>query len=139
MRDRIAAARPETWREHLHEIIFEADTPAGKSFDIGLLIAIAASVLVVTLDSVDQLQDDFHGPLSVAEWVFTIGFTIEYLLRLVCVRNPLRYAVSFFGIVDLLSILPTYVSLLYPGTESLLVIRSLRLLRVSGSSSWPGS
>lgn len=130
MRDRIAAARPETWREHLHEIIFEADTPAGKAFDVALLIAIAASVLTVTLDSVDQFQEDFHGPLSIAEWVFTIGFTIEYVLRLVCVRNPLRYAVSFFGIVDLLSILPTYVSLLYPGTESLLVIRSLRMLRV---------
>ncbi len=130
MRDRIAADRPETWREHLHELIFEADTPTGKMFDIGLLMAIAASVAVVTLDSVDQFRDDHHTLLVTAEWVLTIAFTIEYVLRIMCVRNPLRYVFSFFGLVDLLSIVPTYVSLFVPGTESLVVIRSLRLLRV---------
>ncbi len=130
MRDRIAAARPESWREQLHEIIFEADTRAGKIFDVSLLVAIVASVFVVTVDSVDHIREDHHALLVSAEWILTIGFTIEYVLRLVCVRNPFRYALSFFGIVDLLSILPTYVSLFIPGTESLLVIRSLRLLRV---------
>lgn len=130
MREDIAAARPETWREHLHEIIFEADTTLGKSFDVMLIVSIVASVIVVTLDSVDQFRADHHTLLVAAEWVLTIGFTIEYVLRLVCVRNPLRYAFSFFGLVDLLSIIPTYVSLVIPGTESLLVIRSLRLLRV---------
>lgn len=130
MRDDIAAARPETWREHLHEIIFEADTTLGKTFDVMLIVSIVASVIVVTLDSVDQFREDHHALLVASEWVLTIGFTIEYVLRLICVRNPLRYAFSFFGLVDLLSIIPTYVSLVIPGTESLLVIRSLRLLRV---------
>ncbi|MDH3582684.1 MAG: ion transporter [Phycisphaerae bacterium] len=120
------------WRRRLHEIIFEADTPAGKAFDILLLVAILLSVLVVLLDSVEGIRRVYHTPLVVAEWVFTILFTIEYILRLVCVRRPVGYAVSFFGIVDLLAIIPTYLTLLpfASGTQSLMVIRAIRLLRL---------
>jgi voltage-gated potassium channel len=117
-------------RARLHEIIFEADTPLGKAFDVLLLVAIVLSVLAVLLESVSTVQDRHKSLLYGIEWVFTILFTIEYLLRLICVRRPSRYALSFFGIVDLLSILPTYLSLVVAGTQSLLVIRVLRLLRV---------
>jgi voltage-gated potassium channel len=118
------------WRRRLHEVIFEADTPAGRAFDVALLAAIVLSILVVSLESIATTRAQ-HGPLlRGAEWVLTILFTIEYVLRLVSVRRPLLYARSFFGVVDLLAILPTYLSLLFPGTEALVVIRSLRLLRV---------
>jgi len=118
------------WRERLHEIIFEADTPAGKAFDVALLVAIFLSILAVMLESVADVRERYGAPLRAAEWFFTTLFTIEYVLRLISVRRPLRYATSFFGIVDLLAILPTYLSLFVAGTQSLLVIRSLRLLRV---------
>lgn len=114
----------------LHEIIFEADTPAGKTFDVGLLIFILASVLVVLLESVPVLHDRYLQTFVVLEWIFTIAFTIEYLLRLYCVLKPLKYATSFFGIIDLLAILPTYLSIFVAGTQGLIVIRGLRLLRV---------
>ena len=117
-------------KERLHEIIFEADTPAGKVFDISLLVLIAASVLVVMLESVDPLQQRYSKIFTYLEWAFTIVFTIEYILRLYCVYRPIKYATSFFGIVDLLSILPTYLSLFVQGTHYLIVIRGLRLLRV---------
>jgi voltage-gated potassium channel len=118
------------WRELLYVIIFEADTPAGKAFDVALLIAILASVLAVMLESVAAV-DRLYGPgLRVAEWVFTVLFTIEYVVRLVIVPRHLRYARSFFGVVDLLAVLPTYVSLFIPGSQSLLVIRALRLVRI---------
>jgi voltage-gated potassium channel len=125
-----APAQLSPWREKIHEIIFEADTPLGKLFDVTLLIVIAASVLAVSLESVDSIQDDIGPWLRVAEWVFTGLFTVEYVLRLICVRSPLRYARSFFGVVDVLAILPSYLSLVFPGSQSLLVIRALRLLRV---------
>jgi len=118
------------WRHQLHEVIFEADTPAGKAFDVALLVAILLSVLAVLLESVAAIQAVYGFPLLVVEWFFTALFTVEYILRLLCVRRPLRYAVSFFGIVDLLAVLPTYLSLFVSGTQSLLVIRALRLLRV---------
>jgi voltage-gated potassium channel len=118
------------WREHLHEIIFEADTPLGKAFDVALLLAIFLSILAVMLESVAAIREQHGAVLRAAEWFFTILFTIEYVLRLISVRRPLRYATSFLGIVDLLSILPTYLSLFVAGTQSLLVIRSLRLLRI---------
>jgi voltage-gated potassium channel len=118
------------WRERLRVIIFEADTPAGKAFDVSLLVAIVASVAAVMLDSVAPIRAEYGHALDVAEWVFTVLFTIEYLLRLVSVPNPWHYARSFFGVVDLLAILPTYLSLLVPGAEHLLVIRALRLLRI---------
>lgn len=118
------------WRSKLHEVIFEADTPAGKAFDVALLVAILASVLVVVLESVPSVRAGQGRTLWVAEWVFTILFTAEYLLRLVAVRRPIRYARSFFGIVDLLAVLPTYLSVLLPGAQAFLVVRALRLLRV---------
>lgn len=118
------------WRDHLHEIIFEADTPKGKAFDVGLMICIVLSVVAVVLESVAGLRARFGIYLRTMEWVFTLLFTAEYLLRLVSIRRPLAYAGSFFGIVDLLAILPTYLSLVVTGTQSLLVIRALRLLRV---------
>ena len=118
------------WRIRLYDIIFEADTAAGKLFDVGLLVAILLSVLAVMLESVAAVRSD-HGPLlRTCEWGFTILFTIEYGLRLICVPRAWRYARSFFGVVDLLAILPTYLSLLIPGAQSLLVIRALRLLRI---------
>lgn len=118
------------WRQRLHAIIFEADTPAGKAFDIVLLISIVTSVVVVLLDSVSALNQRYGALFFALEWGFTILFTVEYLLRLICVRRPLAYVGTFFGIVDLLAILPTYLSLLVPGTQYLLVVRVLRLLRI---------
>jgi len=119
-----------SWRYQLHEIIFEADTPAGKAFDVALLVAIGASTLCVMLESVESVRARFGTELLWAEWGFTLLFTAEYLLRLLVVERPAAYARSFFGIVDLLAIIPTYVSVLLPGTQSLLVIRTLRLLRI---------
>jgi voltage-gated potassium channel len=118
------------WRQRAFTIIFEADTPVGKAFDVALLVAIIASVVAVMLESVQWISSEYRFALRVTEWVFTILFSCEYVLRLACVPRATRYARSFFGIVDLLSIAPTYLSLLIPGTHSLLVIRSLRLLRV---------
>jgi len=127
--------KPETpyrshWRQRLHEIIFEADTPAGKTFDILLIASILGSVAAVMLDSVAAIRASYGPLLTAAEWFFTLLFSIEYLLRLACVGKPLRYARSFYGIVDLLAILPTYLSLLLPGSHYLLVIRILRILRI---------
>lgn len=117
-------------RAKLHEIIFEADTPAGKLFDVILLVTIVLSVLAAMLESVGEIQSRYGKILYGLEWFFTILFTIEYLFRLGCVLRPLKYATSFFGIVDLMAILPTYLSLFIAGTQSLLVIRVLRLLRI---------
>lgn len=118
-------------REKIHEIIFEADTPTGKLFDVILLILIAASVLIVMLESVDYINVKYRKVFFVLEWVFTVIFTLEYLLRLYSVYRPARYAGSFFGIVDLLAILPAYLSLfVVAGAQSLLVIRAFRLIRI---------
>jgi voltage-gated potassium channel len=117
-------------RERIHEIIFGADTPAGKAFDVSLMALIIASVLAVILESVASIREDFGPWLRAFEWFVTVVFTAEYVLRLYCVDKRRRYARSFFGIVDLLAILPTYLSLIFPGVQSLLVIRALRLLRV---------
>jgi voltage-gated potassium channel len=118
------------FRTRLHEIIFEADTPAGRLFDLLLLFAILSSVIVVLLESVASVRAQAGATLYALEWGFTILFTIEYLLRLATVRRPLSYAKSTLGIIDLLAILPSYISLVFPGGHSLLVIRLLRLLRV---------
>jgi voltage-gated potassium channel len=118
------------WRERLHEIIFEAETPAGKAFDVALLVCIVASVATVLLESVSSIRAQYGPILRALEWIFTILFTVEYILRLATVGRPLRYALSFFGIVDLLAIVPTYLSVLIPGAQSLIVIRALRLLRI---------
>ena len=118
------------WRQVLFEIIFEAETPEGKWFDIVLIICISLSVLAVMLDSVSSVRERYGRFLYAIEWFFTILFTIEYILRLICVRKPTRYAASFFGIVDLLAILPTYTSIFFFGSRHLAVIRILRVLRI---------
>ena len=130
MSEQSAAGDRADWRERLRVIIFEADTVAGKAFDIGLIVAIFASVGAVMLESVDSIRSDYGGALLALEWALTLLFTLEYLARLICVGDPARYARSFFGLVDLASILPTYLSLVVPGARSLLVIRALRLLRI---------
>lgn len=117
-------------RAAIHEVIFEADTPAGRTFDIALLVAILASMLSVMLESVASIREQYGQALRITEWILTVLFTIEYLLRLYSVLRPLAYARSFFGIVDLLSILPTYLTLFLEGSHTLVVIRGLRLLRV---------
>ena len=118
------------WRNTLYVIIFEAESPAGKLFDEILILAILLSIIVVMLDSVSSIAVRYGDLFYTLEWIFTILFTVEYFLRLICVGRPSRYATSFFGIIDLLAILPTYLSLMLPGSQYLLVIRSLRLLRV---------
>jgi voltage-gated potassium channel len=118
------------WRARMRVVIFEADTPTGKIFDVLLLGAIGLSMIAVMLESVNSIEVRYGSRLRATEWGFTLLFTVEYALRLACVERPLRYARSFFGIVDLLAILPTYLSLVIPGSQSLLVIRSLRLLRI---------
>ena len=121
---------PPGLRRRMYDVIFEADTPAGRRFDIALVGAIMLSILVVVLDSVPQLHFGYGWVLNRLEWGFTLLFTLEYIARLICVRRPWRYAVSFYGAIDLLSVVPTYFSLLVPGTELLIDIRILRLLRV---------
>lgn len=121
---------PERWSRRLHEIVFEADTPEGRAFDLVLMVAIVLSVVAVALESVPSIAQEWGGPLRVAEWIFTVVFTVEYILRLLCLRHPWRYVRSFYGVVDLASTLPTWLSLFLPGAQTLLVIRTLRLLRV---------
>jgi voltage-gated potassium channel len=117
-------------KEKLYIIIFQADTPAGKWFDVMLIVCILLSVIAVMLDSVNSVNRTHSTLLYSVEWFFTVLFTIEYILRLACVRTPMKYATSFFGIVDLLSVLPTYLSLVIPGSQYLIVIRVLRVLRI---------
>ena len=124
------STRLSGWRERLHVVIFEADTPAGKRFDVALLWAILLSVAAVLAESVESVRTTWGEELRVAEFVFTALFTLEYILRLLAVRRPLKYAWSFYGWVDLLSILPTFVEVLVPGAASLRIVRMLRLLRV---------
>jgi len=119
------------WRGRLFDIIFETDTHRGaRAFDLVLIVIILASVIVVMLDSVETIAASHHQLLYVLEWIFTVLFTIEYAARLASVQSKRRYALSFFGIIDLLAIIPTYLSLLLPGSEYLAIIRVLRVLRV---------
>ncbi len=120
----------QNWQSRLHEIIFEAETPSGKLFDVLLIISIICSVLIVMCDSVASWQVSYGKMFFIAEWAFTILFSIEYLLRLSCIGRPLKYSTSFFGIVDLLAILPSYLALVLPASKYFLVIRVLRILRV---------
>ncbi len=117
-------------RDTLYAIIFESDSPSGKWFDMILIISIILSVMAVMLDSVRTINERYGNALYIIEWFFTLLFTVEYILRLLCIGKPHRYAISFFGIVDLLAILPTYASLVMPGSQYLIVIRILRILRV---------
>jgi voltage-gated potassium channel len=125
-----ARAADPSLRDRLHQVVFEADTRAGRLFDSVLLVLIVASVAVVALESSPAVRVRMGASLVLLEWIFTALFTIEYVVRLYSVERPLRYATSFYGVVDLLAIIPTYVSLAIPGAQSLLVIRILRLLRI---------
>ena len=120
----------KTLKEKVHSVIFEAETSKGHIFDMFLLCMIIGSVAAVMIESVDSVKEKYGTLLLVLEWVFTIVFSIEYIVRLWVVKRPKAYAKSFFGVVDLLSCLPTYIGLFFPGTHSLLVIRILRLLRM---------
>ena len=117
-------------KRRIHEVIFEADTSAGKNFDIALIVCIILSVMVVMLDSIASIQVKHESMLKALEWTFTILFSIEYILRLYSIGRPMRYALSFYGIVDLLAVIPTYLSLIVGGGQYFAVIRILRLLRV---------
>jgi voltage-gated potassium channel len=123
--------RPEGgWRLRAHMVIFESETRAGRLFDLLLIVTVLASVAVIILDSVKSITEGHDTLFNVLEWGFTLLFTVEYVLRLACVRHPLRYATSFFGIVDLLSVLPTYFVFFVPEVNSLINVRLLRLLRI---------
>ena len=117
-------------RHRLHEIIYEADTRAGKIFDVVLLIAILASIVLVMLESVRSFDAKYHYFLDISEWVITILFSIEYIIRIFSIKKPLKYIFSFYGIIDLLSTIPKYLSLILVGSHNLAALRALRLLRV---------
>lgn len=117
-------------RDRIHEVIFEADTPTGKRFDIALMILIVLSVIVVMLESSEEWEAKYSSLFFVLEWIFTIVFTIEYILRLTVTIRPMKYALSFYGIIDLIAILPSYLSFFLVGTQYFVIIRILRLLRV---------
>lgn len=119
-----------SWKEKLHEVIYEADTKEGKLFDIILLIAIIASILVVILESVKSFDAKYHDFLNISEWIITILFSIEYILRIISIKKPLKYIFSFYGVIDFLSTIPKYLSFILVGTHSLVALRALRLLRV---------
>ncbi len=121
---------PEKIRRRLHEIIYEADTPEGKLFDILLLFLIIISIVAVMLESVAGIKFKYGNTLEIIEWILTIFFTLEYIGRIISVRRPLKYILSFYGIIDLLATLPSYIDLLFPGLHFLLSLRAVRLLRV---------
>ena len=120
----------KNWKEKVHEVIYEADTPAGKLFDVILLLVILLSILLVMLESIESIGTKYAYILNVAEWVITILFSIEYIARIISVEKPKTYVFSFYGIIDLLSTIPKYISLFVLGTHSLVALRALRLLRV---------
>ena len=114
----------------MHEIIYETDTRGGKIFDLVLLILILSSVVLVALESVDWINEKYHNQLKMAEWIITIVFSVEYVLRIISVKKPFKYIFSFYGIIDFISTIPMYISLFFVGIQSLLALRALRLLRV---------
>lgn len=126
----MSGAKKATWQDKLHEIIYEADTPAGKLFDVVLLIFILASILLVMLESVNSIDAKYHDLLNIGEWAVTILFSFEYIARIVAVKKPWKYITSFYGVIDLLSTIPKYLSLIFAGTHALVALRALRLLRV---------
>lgn len=126
-----ALVKPQArWRKNIHDIIYEADTPQGKVFDVVLLILILLSVIFVMIESVRGLPIEIYDYLYIGEWVITIFFTIEYILRIISVRKPFGYIFSFYGIIDFLSTIPLYLSFILVGSNYLLTVRALRLLRV---------
>lgn len=126
----MAEEKTRSWQARLHDIIYESNTVGGKAFDVSLLVLIVTSIAVVMLDSVERWHRLYGDTFVIVEWTFTILFTIEYFLRLICIKRPLRYVTSFLGIIDLVAIIPSYLSIFFIGAQSLLVFRVLRLLRV---------
>ncbi|CAM1353897.1 ion transporter [Tenacibaculum insulae] len=120
----------KNWKDKLHEIIYEADTPSGKLFDIVLLLSILTSILLVMLESVDSINSKYGTFLNIAEWIITILFTIEYFARIVSIKKPLKYVFSFYGIIDFLSTIPKYLLLFFGSFHSLIAFRALRLMRI---------
>lgn len=118
------------WRQRLHTVIFEADTRAGRAFDVSLIVCILASVAVVIAESIASVDARWHRELFAAEIAFTLLFTVEYILRLLAVRRPLAYACSLLGVIDLLAVAPTWLALVVPGAQFFLTVRVLRLLRI---------
>ena len=118
------------WRNQLHEIIYEADTPVGKFFDLSLLVVILLSIVLVMLESIEPIGTKYGLIFNILEWIITMLFSLEYIARIVCVKKPRAYIFSFYGMVDFLSTVPKYISLFVVGTNSLLALRALRLLRV---------
>ncbi len=118
------------WRNRLHGVIYESNTTAGKVFDVSLLVLILASILVVIFDSIESYRLQYGTLFTNLEWAFTILFTIEYILRLISIERPWKYVFSFLGIIDLLAIIPGYLSIFFAGAQSLLVFRALRLMRI---------
>jgi len=118
------------WRHRLHEIIYEADTPAGKFFDIVLFFLIIVSVLLVMLESVDKIDNKYHDLLLTFEWIITIFFSFEYIARVISIKKPLKYIFSFYGIIDFISTIPLYLSYIFAGSQVLLAVRAFRLLRI---------
>lgn len=123
-------SQSSNWRNKLHDTIYESNTQAGKAFDIALLFLIVLSIIVVMLDSIKVYHLEYGRFFYILEWAFTIVFTLEYILRLISIKKPWQYIFSFHGIIDLLAIIPTYLSLFFVGAQSLLVLRALRLLRI---------
>lgn len=126
----MTAIPKRNWKTKLHEIIYEADTPEGKLFDVVLLITIIASIILVMLESVNSIDAKYHNILNISEWVITILFSIEYIARIITVKKPLNYVFSFYGVIDLLSTIPKYISLIFGGVHALVALRALRLLRI---------
>lgn len=124
------AKSKHTWKSRLHEIIYEADTPQGRLFDVILLILILASIVLVMLESVDKLDEKYHDIFYAGEWIITIFFSFEYIARIITVKKPSKYIFSFYGIIDFLSTIPLYLSFFIVGSNALITVRALRLLRV---------
>ena len=118
------------WKTKLHDIIYEADTKAGKWFDLILILAILISIVLVMLESVESFDIKYHDFLNISEWIITILFTIEYIARIITIKKPSSYIFSFYGIIDLLATIPKYLSFIFIGTHALVALRALRLLRV---------
>lgn len=118
------------WKNKLHEVIYEADTPSGKFFDIVLFILIIISVILVMLESIDEFDARYHRTLLSLEWIITIFFTLEYIARLISIKKPWKYVFSFYGIIDFLSTIPLYLSYILAGSQVLLAVRAFRLLRI---------
>lgn len=126
----MATQKQTSWKRELHEIIYEADTPNGKLFDLILLTTILASIVLVMLESIDSINDSYGTFLNISEWIITGLFTLEYILRIIAIEKPLKYIFSFYGIIDLLSTIPKYLSLIFIGSHHFAALRALRLLRV---------